>query len=433
MPTAYTYSGSQVFKLVGSGRHEDTLRIETNSAEKERLLQLTLPTLCITYANMEFANKIGGEQKNFPDSASYGPAYFQPPVVITGAAKIEQLTWIRGANQVVIGPDRTEIRWPPWRTLVIPRLRIAKEKPADGMITVNDFTIPAGQELVVNVLQYADGRHVGGVRIAKRHPEWKPPQIEPTYDLWLRVLDGATLRPLPEAWIRVFRWDPRRGRFNVTDKVRTDGEGATHFPKRMSDELEAVVVQVPGCQARVHCFRPLAGQQVRLHIPVWRLKESVLPYTWREGSRLRDFAALTGYTSRDILKRNGLKAEREIKVDQEIVLPCWAGSLWLEQGESLERIAKTFAFGSVKELVKANGVRSAADVEGRGQVLLPGWHFFHARKGETLPKIDALFGVPAGCSRTVARVHRPDARVPFESEAIAVPTLAFVKKNAGNF
>lgn len=85
------------------------------------------------------------------------------------------------------------------------------------------------------------------------------------------------------------------------------------------------------------------------------------------------------------------------------------------------------------ELVKANGARSVADVKGSGQVLLPGWHFFYARKGETLAKIDALFGVPTGCSRTVARVHRPDARVPYETEAIAVPTLAFVKKNAGNF
>jgi hypothetical protein len=56
MPTSYVYSGSQTFKLVGSGRHEDTLRIESNSTEKERSLKLMLPTLCITYASMEFAN-----------------------------------------------------------------------------------------------------------------------------------------------------------------------------------------------------------------------------------------------------------------------------------------------------------------------------------------------------------------------------------------
>ena len=78
MPTSYTYSGNQVFKLVGSGRHEDTIRIESNSTEKERSLQLILPTLCITYANMEFANKIGGEQKNFPYSTSYGPIFLNP-------------------------------------------------------------------------------------------------------------------------------------------------------------------------------------------------------------------------------------------------------------------------------------------------------------------------------------------------------------------
>jgi hypothetical protein len=392
-----------------------------------------LPTLCITYASMEFANKIGGEQKNYPESANYGPKYFDPPVVINGAAEIEKLTWVRGADKVIIGPDRTEINWRPWRTLVIPRLRIQKEKPTEGMITLDNFTIPARRDIVINVMQFSDGRHVGGLRIAKRHPDWKPPQVEPKYDLWVRVIDGKTLRPLPEVLVQVSRWNPRIAGFRVTDKVRTDGWGATHFPTRISDELEAVVVRVPGSWARARCFRPLAGQQVRLHMPVWNLMESVISYTWKQGDKLRVLAALTGFASGEILKRNGLKTEQDLKVGKKISLPCWAASVWLEPGETLESIAKRFAYGSVMELVKANGGKSIIDLERDGHVLLPGWNFFYARTEKALPKIDKLFGVPVGSSRTVGRVFHPDAGVPFDSETIAVPTKSFRRKNAVYF
>lgn len=82
---------------------EDTLRVESNSREKERQFRLVLPTLCITYAKMDFANCIGGEKANYQASRSYGPAFFDPPVVINGAAEIERLTCIRGADRVVTG------------------------------------------------------------------------------------------------------------------------------------------------------------------------------------------------------------------------------------------------------------------------------------------------------------------------------------------
>jgi len=247
------------------------------------------------------------------------------------------------------------------------------------------------------------------------------------------VIDGTTLRPLPEVLVHVFRWDPRISGFRVTDKVRTDGWGTTHFPTRISDELEAVVVYVPGAWARARCFRPLAGQQMRLHIRIWSLKESVISYTWKQIDTLRAYAALTGFTSGEILKRNGMKTEKDLKVGKAISLPCWAASVWLEPGETLESMAKTFAYGGVKELVKANGAKSISDLEREGHVRLPDWNFFYARKDEALPKIDRLFGVPLGSSRTVGRVHHPDARVPFESETIAVPTKAFRKKNSKYF
>ncbi len=61
-------------------------------------------------------------------------------------------------------------------------------------------------------------------------------------------------------------------------------------------------------------------------------------------------------------------------------------------------------------------------------IILPGWHFFYARGGESLEEFDAMFGLPSGCSRTVGRVHHPDARLPLACETVAVPTLGFVKQ-----
>ena len=84
-----TWKGSQAFRLTASGLHEDTLRIVPNYRGQEMLLQLRLPTLCITYADMRFQNAVGGEQENYPASRAYGPAHFDPPVEITGEADIE--------------------------------------------------------------------------------------------------------------------------------------------------------------------------------------------------------------------------------------------------------------------------------------------------------------------------------------------------------
>jgi hypothetical protein len=125
---AITWQGSHNFKLNGCAVHEDTLRVKSNYQKSERNLTLTLPTLCITYADMKFQNQIGGEQKLYPDSAAYGPVYFDPPVVINGEKEVERLTYIRGAERLEIGPKETKIEFHAWNELVIPRLRLSKEK-----------------------------------------------------------------------------------------------------------------------------------------------------------------------------------------------------------------------------------------------------------------------------------------------------------------
>ena len=57
-----SWKGKHVFRIAGSRYHEDTLRIDSVRAKGEELLRLVLPTLCLTYADMAFANAIGGEQ-----------------------------------------------------------------------------------------------------------------------------------------------------------------------------------------------------------------------------------------------------------------------------------------------------------------------------------------------------------------------------------
>lgn len=429
------WHGQQEFWLVGTDHHEDTLRIESNysQAQAEHTLRLTLPTLCITYANMQFTNAIGGKQENYPASSKYGPIFFDPPVMIADPEEVEKITWIRGAHRVVIGPKETEIEWYMWNALVIPRLRLEKKEPATALLTITDVPISVDKELTIDVMQYADGRNLGGIRVEKRHPNWKPREEPKEYDLWIRVVDGDTMEPIPEAMLNLLRWDPDmvtpygKGGFHLVEQCYTDENGVIHDPGRSIDELEAVTLSRPGWRAVARCFRPLPGQRVWFHMHAWRLREDCVPYTWQQDDTLEEISLLTGYTLEDILHCNRLSEATALRAGMRISLPCYAATYRMEPGDTFEWLAEAFDFASVEELAKFNGFGDPSFPDGCKDIELPGWHFFYARRGDSLEHIDSMFGLSLGSSRTVGRVHHPYPGLPYESETVAVPTVGFVK------
>jgi hypothetical protein len=428
----FRWGGSQEFWLEGSQRFEDTLRIEANYTQEEQPLKLTLPTLCITYADMGFTNAIGGEQEDYPASIPYGPRFFSPPIELSGA-DVERYTWIRGADKAIIGPNKTEIIWHMWNTLVIPRLRIREAEAVPGVLVIPNMAIDVGRELTVDVMQLADGRAVGGIRVEKRHPQWQPRELPQQYDLWVRVADAETGEPLPEVRVNLLHWDAHittpygRGGFRLVEKRTTSSDGDIFSPKRPSGELDAVTLDLPGWRALARCYRPLRGQQVRFHMFAWRLKESSRPHNWDSKHSLAHISALTGFASGEILKRNGLASERDLKEGMPIHLPCYEASYRLEDGETIEWLAETFGYESPAQLAMANGLLDSSALEDLDLMKIPGWHYFYALSGDTLEQIDSLFGLPAGCSRVVDTVHHPDPRIPYESEPIAAPTKEFVE------
>jgi len=431
--SVFVWRGQQEFQLVGTDRHEDTLRIEANYKQVEQSLRLTLPTMCITYADVKFANAIGGKQENYPASSKYGPKFFDPPVELVGKEKVEKFTWIRGAHRVVVGPKTTEIEWYMLNTLIIPRLRLDKKKPVTATLKIPDTPISLDKELVITVAQYADGRAIGGIQVEKRHPDWKPREELAEYDLWVRVVNGEDLKPVPEVMLNLFHWDAKlatpygKGGFGLVEQRHTDGHGSIHAPHRPSGELEAVTLYRPGWRAVARCVRPLPGQRVQFHMRVWRLKEDAVPYTWRTVDTLENMASLAGCLPEDILKRNRLGDPKALRKGMHISLPCYAAAYRMEPGDTFEWLAESFSYSSVEELAKLNGLGAPSELDGGADILLPGWHFFYARRGDTLEQIDKMFGLPLGWSRTVGRVHHPDPRLPYESETIAVPTDGFVK------
>lgn len=432
------WSGEQAFRLVGTERYADSLRIKTAHKGSELPLRLILPTLCITYADMVFANDIGGEQEPYPASQQYGPKYFNPPVEINGEAEVQKFTWIRGAHRVVIGPRETKIEWYPWKTLIIPRLRLDQETPANALLSIKDVPIRVDQPLVIKVLQYADGRHIGGIRVEKRHPDWKPTDKPRDYNLWVRVVDAVKRESIPEARLNLFRWDPGketpvgRGGFELIEVRYTDGNGIVQDPQRPSGELEAVTLHLPGWHSTAHCFRPLGGQHVRLYMRAWPLKATYLPYSWQPGDSLDRIAPLTGFTADQILKDNGLSDPSDLKPGIDIGLPCFAATYRMEPGDTFEWLAEFFGYEDVKELARLNGVRDLVTWDGNTDIALPDWTFFYARREEFLPQIDEMFHLTKGSVRLVGRVHHADARLPYEGETIAVPSprRAQVQKTA---
>lgn len=427
----HTWKGKYIFRVNGSGLHEDTLRIKSNYRKQEQMLKLIFPTLCITYADMKFQNNIGGEQKNYPASQAYGPAYFDPPIEILGEQDIEKFTYIRGAHRVEIGPRETTIEFPSWKELVIPRLRIDQKKPVEVSLHVPETRISVDEPLRISALQYADGRHIGGVRLEKQHPKWQPSVEKENYSLWIRVIDGASLQPVPEAMVDILHWDAKaktpygNGGFRLDDRQYTDGSGCIQVQNRPSGELEAYVVRRPRWRAVVRCLRPLAGQKVRLHVRVWPLIEDTLRYTWQAGDTLDGMAQFTGHSVEEILHMNRFKEASELKSGMRIVLPCYAGTYRMEQWDTFDWVGKTFGYRNAKGLAEVNGFRDAASLDGGMNIKLPDWRFFYAREKDSLETIDAMFGLPKGSTITVGRAYHPDPRLPYTGETVAVPTPRF--------
>lgn len=430
----FAWSGSQAFRLTASGLHEDTLRIVPNfHYQPEEMLRLTLPTLCITYADMDFQNAVGGEQENFPASQAYGLAYFDPPVEIRGEQEIERLTYIRGARRVIIGRQETVIEFPARNTLVIPRMRLDREKVAEANLIVPSVSIPIDEPLMIQVLQYADGRHVGGVQIEKRHPDFEPPKIDPVYDLWVRVINGMTMQPLAEAMVNIWHWDPKfitpygTGGFRLDDQQWTRGDGSIHVQERPSGELEAFTVHLPGWRVVPHCLRPLAGQQVRWHMRAWPLTPDSIQYEWKKGDTLNQMAQLTGHAEEDILRLNGLSEASDLNSEMWITLPCYTTTYRPEPWDNLDRVGRAFGYEDAGGLADASGLGDLSEYDGSTDLGLPDWHFFYAREHDTLETIDETFGLPKGSAITVGRVFRPDPQVLFPGETVAVPTPSFAE------
>jgi len=284
MPTTFEWQGKHEFQIAGTDHHEDTLRIKADAGHKERLARLRLPTLVITYADMKFKNAIGGEQALYPDSRRYAP-FFDPPVVLTGA-DIEKKTWIRGAQRVIVGPDVTEVEWFLERTLVIPRLRIGKES-AHAVVEVPKVTIPVDQPLDIAIGQLADGRHVGGLCVMKRHPDWKPAEQPKQYTLAVRVIDAANLHPISQATVAALRWAGRQ--FVEMERFYTDRLGAVYDTGRPSDGVEAIALDMPGWFAAPQCFRALPGENVNLlfRSPVVSSNDSISLARGRQAAQYR--------------------------------------------------------------------------------------------------------------------------------------------------
>jgi hypothetical protein len=421
----YNWTGKQSFQLNASGLKEDTLRIVPKHGKLETVFKLVLPTLCITYADMKFQNAVGGLQANYPASRSYGPAYFDPPVEIKGEQEIERLTYIRGAQRVVIGPKETLIEFPSWKELVVPRLRLSQKDPAIATLHTVNAPVHINEPLSVLVMQFADGRHIGGVNIQARHPKYSPPTIKQQYDLWVRVLDAMNLKPLAEKRVDIWHWEPMSkgsagtGTFKLSNQKWTGKDGGIHDPARPSGELEAVTVNLPGWRVTPRCYRPLAGQPVQITLRAWPMQPDVTRYVWQKGDTVESMAALCGHIPEDIIQLNQLGDASALQPGMRISLPCYHGALRPDPWDTPEKVAKRFHLDS-KTLAKYNGLSDLADYDGSLDLQLPGWHFFHARPTDTLQKLNKAFKLPSGTCVPAGRVYRPHPDLLYAGEVVGV-------------
>lgn len=391
------WSGEHHFEVDGSGLHEDTLRIGRAQPQGERMLTLVLPTLCITYADMVFQNAVGGVQMSYPGSAVYGPAFFDPPVELTGD-DIERLTYVRGADRVVIGRERTVVEFGSWEELVIPRLRIGAGVGAPAALAVASTSIDVEAPLSIAVKQYADGRHVGGLAVEARHQDYVESTPEPVYDLWARVVDGRRREPLPEVIVEVWGWDPRAereggvGGFVAVAEVATDGHGIAQTGGLRAGQLQWYSARLEGWRVAPRCLRPLPQQSVRLHLLAWEMTPD------------RD------------------ATQYELERGASIPVQRYEATYRAESWETLDEVARRFGFAGANELAESGGLRHPDQYTGAADFTLPGWALLHAPAGDTSTLLDRRLDLPSGSTIAAHRLYRPvpDALVP--GEVVAVPT-----------
>jgi len=417
-----TWKGEQAFYIAGTEHDDDTIRIVADG--HELILKLVMPTLCITYADMKFANSVGGVQKDYPDSATYGPKYFDPPVVLNGEKEVEEFTWIRGAKRVTIGPKVTVIEWPSWHTLIIPKLRIKAKEKVKALLKIPKVEITVSSPYASKILQYADGRHVGGIHVTKRHPDWKPEPVPQKYDLWVRAIDGHTRRAIPEAKVSLFTWEAKR--FVLEAHWYANEMGIIEASGLPSSDRKLVTVECRPWLLQAWRFRPLPGQKVRRTFRLWQSKEGSCSYEWRERDSLESIAKLTGTQPATILKINRLRSADELKPGQTIKVPCIEAIYPVEARDTLEILTERFCYNSVDELALANELPKPYRLNLDQELRLPGWRFFQSGSDDYFVNLDEQFGLPRGWSRPAQRTLHDDPTRAYEHEVIAIPTQEFV-------
>ena len=392
------WKGTQAVYVVGTEHEDNTLRVQPSQQFKEKMLTLILPTLCITYADMKFANAIGGVQKYFPDSQAYGPTFFDPPVVINGQKDIEKFTYIRGADRVTIGPKETVIEWQSWRELVIPKLRIKSRERTKALLRVPQVSITVTEPFSVRFKQYADGRHVGGVEVIKRHPDWKPPSEPEEYRLWVRAIDGNSRRAIPKAKVTLYTWrgEQAEGEFTREASWYTNEMGIAEASGLQCTEKKLVIIECQPWLPHTWRFRPLPGQEIKQTFKLWK---------------------------------NKVAAQTEPKGERTVATKVFEAVYHVEKRDTLERLGEYFCYKDTVELARANGLRKPFTIYPDQELQLPGWLFVQAKDSDLFADFNKQFGLAVGWARPAQRTLHDDPTRAYEHEIVAVPTLDFTKNH----
>jgi hypothetical protein len=396
MSQPIVWNGTQAVYIVGTEHEDNTLRVQPSQQFKEKTLKLVLPTLCITYADMKFANAIGGAQRTFPDSQVYGPTFFDPPVVINGQKDVEKFAYIRGADRVTIGPKETVIEWQSWRELVIPKLRVKNRERIKALLRIPQISITVTQPFSVRFKQYADGRHVGGVEVVKWHPDWKPPSKPEEYSLLVRAVDGNLRRAIPKAKVTLYTWIGKQasGKFVREASWYTNDMGIAEASGLQCAEKKLVIIECEPWLPHTWRFRPLPGQEIKQTFKLWKNR---------------------------ILRQTGPKMRMGLKIFEAVY--------HVEKRDTLERLGEYFCYNSAEELARANGLQRPFMIYQDQGLKLPGWLFIQAGASDLFGSFDRQFRLSKGWARPSQRTLHDDPTRAYEHEIVAFPSLDFVKNH----
>ena len=111
------------------------------------------------------------------------------------------------------------------------------------------------------------------LELMKQYPAWKYGLGNRNYDLYVKVVDGKTCRPIPKLRVRLYNWDQDKAEFVLEACYYSNKMGIVDVMNLPCSDGNMISVSHPKYPTQTRHFRPLNGQHIKKFFRLWKSLE----------------------------------------------------------------------------------------------------------------------------------------------------------------